>query len=143
MAKEEKGTLVPTDEKGNPIEQDETSKLKNKTKDQLIEMIESSETKRKKVSTRNKNLKQELDEAQKTTKQLNEELESIKQQQEDTHEEAAQMSETIRIKNRVLDEVTEAYLALANLTRTSATQGLKILEYNGLVSNPNQRKGRE
>ena len=142
MAKDE-ATLVPTDDQGKPIEQDEKSKLKHKNKDQLIEMIEAGETKHKKVLTRNKNLKEELEDAHKTIERMNEELVLIRQQQEDTHEEAAQMSETIRIKNRIIDEVVDAYLALANTTRTTATQGLKILEYNGLVSNPTNRKGRE
>ena len=142
MAKDD-SVLVPTDEQGNPIEQDEKVKLKNKSKDQLIEMLEACEIKHKKVLTRNKNLKEELDELNQKLEIINEELVLIRGQQEDTHEEAAQMSETIRIKNRIIDEIVDAYLALSNVTRSTASQGLKILEYNGLVSNPTNRKGRE
>ena len=133
-------TLIPTDEQGNPVELNEEQKLMNLTKKDLIDMIEKSELKHKKLLTRSQNLKEDLDGALDQIKELHEDLDKLTEQQEQTIEEAAAMSETIRIKNRVLDEVVGAYLALANVTRTTADQGLKILEYNGLVSAPGQRR---
>ena len=133
-------TLIPTDEQGNPVELNEEQKLMNLTKKDLIEMIEKSELKHKKLLTRSQNLKEDLDGALAQIQELHEELDKITEQQEQTMEEAAAMSNTIRVKNRVLEEVVEAYLALANVTRTTAAQGLKILEYNGLITNSVERK---
>ena len=144
MAEKEQGKLVPTNEEGKPVELNEEQQLMNMTKKELVERIQKEQTKHKKVLTRSKNQKEKIDELTDEVDNLTAELDEIKTQQEDTHREAAQMSETIRMKNSIINEVTESYLALANTMRTAASQGLKILEYNGLVTNPNQtRKGDE
>lgn len=130
---EEKGKLIPTNSEGNPVEQDEKTKLKSNTKDELIEMINSLETSNKKLKTRNQNLNQNLKDTKDEAEKARLELEQIEEQQEDTHNEAAQMSDTIRIKNRQLQEVGNAYLTLYNSIKGTADQGLKILEYNGIL----------
>lgn len=133
-------TLIPTDEQGNPVELNEEQKLLNLTKKELVDRILKDELKHKKLLTRSQNLKEDLDGALDQIKELHEDLDKLTEQQEQTMEEAAAMSNTIRVKNRVLDEVVEAYLALANVSRTTAAQGLKILEYNGLITNSIERK---
>ena len=106
-------TLIPTDEQGNPVELNEEQKLLNLTKKELVELIQKNEIKHKKLLTRSQNLKEDLDGALEQIKDLHEDLDKITEQQEQTMEEAAAMSNTIRVKNR---------------------------EYNGLVTNSVERK---
>lgn len=137
MSKEPK--IVPTDEEGKEVELDQESKLMNHSKKELVEIIKNNETKHKRALTEKRNLKKELEEAKKEIENLKDLVNDAELNQEQTMEEAASMSETLRTKNRVLNEVVETHLNLVNTIKSTANQGLKILEYNGLISNTTRR----
>lgn len=126
--------LTPTTIEGEAVEQTETQKLMSLKKDELVQMILDQDVKYKKLHTRTQNLKGNIDGLQKDLDEAVDALAEAQEARELTDTEAANMSESLRIKNRQLGEVVDATLNLINVFTAVSDQTLKIFEYNGLIN---------
>lgn len=137
MSENKNLNIKPTDEEGKEVKQTEEQKLMNWSKKELIEELQKQDRKHKSLLTRNKKTNEKLEEL----KKYEEQVKNLQQRIEDVNEEAAQMSETIRRKNTLLNEAVHAYQNLVTVVQTTMESGLKILEYNGLLSNNQNNRG--
>ena len=120
-------SLIPSDENGKAVEVDETTALMNKTKKELVDIIQAEQLKYKKLKTQKGNQKAELDEVLTNATTLANELATAKEEAELANHEAATLSETLRIKNqkeKAIENIVIDYMVQSEIQRNMVIQAL-------------------
>lgn len=126
-------TLIPTDETNETVELTEEQKLIQLKKSELVEMIQAQNLKYKKLQTKNKNTNSELNEVNSTIEEAAETIQKLTESLNLANDEAAQLSNTLLMKNRTSKEINEIVLDMIQALDLTLRTSMKLLEANGLV----------
>lgn len=127
------GKLIPTDLDGKEVELTKDQKLMTFQKKELIAMINSSELKYSKLKTKNTNTNKAKEESDTAVKDAADVIIKLTEGLELANDEAAQLSNTLLIKNRTQKEVNEIVVDLIRTVDLALKTSMKLLELNGVV----------
>ena len=127
------GNLVPTGTDGKEVEISEIEKLKVNSKTVLAELIIAERLKYKKLKTKNTNKNKEADNSVKAMEEAAETITKMAEALELANDDAASLSNTLLIKNRVQKEVNEIIIDMIHAIDLTLKTSRKLLELNGVV----------
>lgn len=128
--------LQPVEE-GTAVELTENEKLMQMKKADLVAMIESKDLKYKKLQTKNGNTNKELKELKATMEEAADTILKLTDGVELANDEAAQLSNSLLVKNRNAKEISETVVDMIHAIDLTLKSSMKILEMNGILTGGN------
>lgn len=127
------GKLVPTGTDGKEVILSPIEKLKQFNKTELAEMIIAEQLKYKKLKTKNTNKNKEADDAVIAMEGAADTIIKLGEALELANDDAANLSNTLLLKNRTQKEVNEIIIDLIRTVDLALKTSMKLLELNGVV----------